>query len=73
MSCLPGAGEWSEATRLALIADHLEALRAHIQALEAALSEGPQGLLDARHHWQEICQRGVEGNELSITFLPRER
>lgn len=68
MSCLPGAREWSEATRLALIADHLEALRAHVQALEAALSAGPQALPDAAHHWQEICQRGVEGHELSMTF-----
>lgn len=73
MSCLPGAGEWSEATRLALIADHLEALHAHVQALEAALAAGPQALLEARYHWQEICQRGVDGHELSMTFSPRER
>jgi hypothetical protein len=33
------------------------------------LSEGPQALPEAAHHWQEICQRSVEGHELSMTFL----
>ncbi|PIQ28571.1 hypothetical protein COW36_12640 [bacterium (Candidatus Blackallbacteria) CG17_big_fil_post_rev_8_21_14_2_50_48_46] len=64
MDCLPALHEWSSRTRWEFIKEHLEALRWHLEQLEAEVEKGPHAVISERQHLQEICQRGVETHTL---------
>lgn len=60
--CLPVADDWSAPTQIALIQDHLLALRHHLEALEAAVTA--EALLQALPHLTEINARSLEAHDL---------
>ena len=72
MDCLPSSHEWSLETRWLLIQEHIEALRWHLEQLEA--EKTLSGLLSAREHLQELCLRGVEAHGLleQLSLVPPE-
>lgn len=65
MSCLPSYDEWSLRTKMALFAEHIEAMDAHISALAHQL---PIDLLTKAEHLKEINTRSLEAHDLLLAI-----
>lgn len=74
LDCLPSYDEWSPATQFALMLDHLQALRHHLESLEAAAGSGAKALIAAGPHLIEINSRSHEAHDLlqSLARQPQE-
>lgn len=74
LDCLPSYDEWSPHTQFALMLDHLQALRHHLDSLEAAASAGANALIAAGPHLIEINRRSHEAHDLlqSLARQPQE-
>lgn len=64
MDCLPSPTEWSPPSQYAMMLEHVQALRHHLEALESAASQGAVALIAAEPHLVEINARSLDAHEL---------
>lgn len=73
MDCLPEASEWSAQSQYAMIQDHLQAMRQHLQALEAA--PNAQVLVAQMPQLEELNARCLEAHDLlkALSKQPQDK
>lgn len=62
MDCLPEASEWSAQSQYAMVLDHLQAMRQHLQTLEAA--PDALALVAQMPQLEELNARCLEAHDL---------